>query len=64
MDLEIVFDLNSSKLTKEALVKLNEVLPKVKELLSMLDSNLEIQGIQIIVVQIKLIRQIDESKCF
>jgi len=64
VDLEIVFDLNSSKLTKEALVKLNEVLPKVKELLSMLDSNLEIQGIQIIVVQIKLIRQIDESKCF
>jgi outer membrane protein OmpA-like peptidoglycan-associated protein len=44
IDLEIVFGLNSSKLSNNALSKLENVLSKAKEILSMSDSNLEIQG--------------------
>ncbi len=44
IDLEIVFGLNSSKLTKEAVATLKNSLPKAKEILSMSNSNLEIQG--------------------
>ena len=44
IDLEIVFDLNSAKLTMEAVNKLISVLPKAKEILAMSNSVIEIQG--------------------
>lgn len=44
IDLEIVFGLNSSKLTKTAVAILEDALPKVKEILSISGSNLEIKG--------------------
>ena len=44
IDLEIVFELNSAKLTKDAVNKLMSVLPKTKEILAMSSSVIEIQG--------------------
>ncbi len=44
VDLEIVFQLNSAKLSRNAVKKLKSVLPKAKEILAMSNSVIEIQG--------------------
>ena len=44
VNLEIIFELNSAKLTKTAVSKLTKVLPKVKEILRVSNSKIEIQG--------------------
>ncbi|MDA3862163.1 MAG: OmpA family protein [Melioribacteraceae bacterium] len=44
LDLEISFGLNSAKLSKEAVAKLESVLPKAKGILAMSDARFEIQG--------------------
>ncbi len=44
VDLEIIFQLNSAKLSRNAVKKLKSVLPKAKEILAMSNSVIEIQG--------------------
>jgi len=44
IDLEITFKVNSAKLSNEAVAKLEKVLPKAKEILSISKSVIEIQG--------------------